>query len=488
MRKSNIKNKGRQAMLWGCFSIVCLSLIIMLFSIYCMRKVNEESDVITKKILTRQIFSMEILTSLINQETGVRAYIITEKKSFLEPYYLGSKGMQGYYNFLDNLKYVGLNSNTTNRLNQQMKSIQTFYKEQISLVDNGNSYEAKLNLDKGKKLVDEFKVTNNIVLNEIELNINSSNEKIANTHTIHKYLLFFLGIILIVGNYIFISYIWNSMHEKIKKKNEKNKDLQKILTSQEEYIVNISHELKTPLNVILSAAQLLDVYCDSGLLDEKKNLTVIYIDSIKRNSYRLSKLINNIIDLSKIESGLFELTLSNNNIVKVVEDMVIAVTEFTKSKGLRLIFDTDIEEKIITCDPQKIDKIVLNLISNAIKFSKVGGEIFVNIKNEIEFIEISVKDNGIGIEKKYLNTIFDKYNQVDKSLSRKSEGAGVGLSLVKSIVELAGGSINVESELGVGSKFIVKLPSKKNLQENIKFNDAIRSGKENIQVEFSDVY
>jgi len=279
-----------------------------------------------------------------------------------------------------------------------------------------------------------------------------------------------------------------SRSKEIKKKNVINEDLQKILSSQEEYMANISHELKTPLNVILSAAQLLTVYCDSGLLVEKKDLTVKCIDSIKRNSYRLSKFINNMIDLSKIESGFFELNLSNNDIVEVVEDMVMAVTEFTESKGIRIIFDTDIEEKIIACDPEKIDKIVLNLISNAIKFSKIGGEISVNIKNKIEFIEISVEDNGIGIKKEYMHKIFDKYNQIDKSLSRNAEGTGVGLSLVKSIVELAGGSINVESKLGIGSKFTVKLPSKRVLQQNMQFNNSMRNGKENIKVEFSDVY
>lgn len=230
------------------------------------------------------------------------------------------------------------------------------------------------------------------------------------------------------------------------------------------------------------------MYCDSGLLDEKKDLTVKHINSIKRNSYRLSKLINNIIDLSKIEGGFFELNLSNNNIVEVVEDMVIAVTEFTESKGLHITFDTDTEVQIIACDPEKIDKIVLNLISNAIKFSNEGGEIFVNVKSKNEFVEISVKDNGIGIEDKHLDMIFDKYNQIDKSLSRSAEGTGVGLSLVKSIVELNGGIINVESELGIGSKFTVKLPSKKVLQENIRFNNAIRDGSKTIQVEFSDVY
>ena len=180
-----------------------------------------------------------------------------------------------------------------------------------------------------------------------------------------------------------------------------------------------------------------------------------------QNCYRLSKLINNIVDLSKIEAGFFQLNLSNNNIVEIVEEIVNSVTAYTDIKGLSIIFDTDTEEKIIACDPEKIERIVLNLISNAIKFSDVGNEIFVNIQDKNELIEISVKDNGIGIEHNQLDMIFDRFKQVDKSLSRNAEGAGIGLSLVKAIVEMHQGRIYVESEIGKGSKFIVELPAKK---------------------------
>ena len=264
--------------------------------------------------------------------------------------------------------------------------------------------------------------------------------------------------------------------------------MEKELKSQGEFLANISHELKTPLNVIFSAVQLFSLYCNSGSLDEKKDLFIKYIESIKQNSYRLSKLINNIVDSSKIEAGFFELDLSNNNIVEVVEETVMSVTNFTEIKGLNIIFDTDIEEKVIACDPVKIERIVLNLISNAIKFSTKGEEIFVEIKDKTEFVEISVKDNGVGIEKKYLNTIFDRFMQVDKSLSRNAEGTGIGLSLVKSIVELHGGSISVESEYGKGSKFVVLLPAKEVMQQNLLFTKNMRNRNESLQVEFSDVY
>ena len=264
--------------------------------------------------------------------------------------------------------------------------------------------------------------------------------------------------------------------------------MEKELKSQGEFLANISHELKTPLNVIFSAVQLFSLYCNSGSLDEKKDLFIKYIESIKQNSYRLSKLINNIVDSSKIEAGFFELDLSNNNIVEVVEETVMSVTNFTEIKGLNIIFDTDIEEKVIACDPVKIERIVLNLISNAIKFSTKGEEIFVEIKDKTEFVEISVKDNGVGIEKKHLNTIFDRFMQVDKSLSRNAEGTGIGLSLVKSIVELHGGSISVKSEYGKGSKFVVLLPSKEVMQQNLLFTKNMRNRNESLQVELSDVY
>ena len=258
--------------------------------------------------------------------------------------------------------------------------------------------------------------------------------------------------------------------------------------AQGEFLVNISHELKTPLNVIFSTAQLFEMYCKSGSLDDKKDLIIKYNNSTKLNSYRLSKLINNIVDLSKIEAGFFKLNLSNDNIVKVVEEIVMSVTALTDIRGLNIIFDTNIEEKIIACDEEKIERIVLNLISNAIKFSDEGDEIFVQIKDKNEFIQISVKDNGIGIEDKYLDMIFDRFKQVDRSLSRNTEGAGVGLSLVKSIVELHGGSIHAESEFGKGSKFTVMLPSRKVLQENMIYSSKIPNANQSIQVEFSDIY
>lgn len=264
--------------------------------------------------------------------------------------------------------------------------------------------------------------------------------------------------------------------------------MQETLRMQEEVFANISHELKTPLNVIFSTNQLIELYLKNDIMDNKEKFYKC-IGIIKQNCYRFTKLINNIVDLSKIEAGFFKLNLINKNIVELTEDIVQSISEYVESKGLNIIFDTNTEEKIIACDPEKIERIILNLISNAIKFSDQGSEIYVNVNDEGNKVEIEVKDNGIGIEGKYLNNIFKRFQQVDKSLSRNSEGSGIGLSLVKSIVEMHKGNITVNSEVGKGSSFKIEFPVK-TIDEN-KFNaenNFMNNKIEMINIEFSDIY
>ncbi|MEQ8199272.1 MAG: PAS domain-containing sensor histidine kinase, partial [Clostridiaceae bacterium] len=178
----------------------------------------------------------------------------------------------------------------------------------------------------------------------------------------------------------------------------KNK-MEEALKAQDEIFSNISHELKTPLNVIFSTNQLMELYLKNDSLESNKEKIAKGIDVIKQNCYRFIKLINNIVDLSKIDSGFFTLNLSNENIVNITEDIVQSVADYIKGKGLNIIFDTNTEEKIIDCDPDKIERIILNLISNAIKFTNPGGSIFVNLIDKGDTVEISVEDTGIGMDK-----------------------------------------------------------------------------------------
>lgn len=268
----------------------------------------------------------------------------------------------------------------------------------------------------------------------------------------------------------------------------KNK-MEETLEMQNQMFTTISHELKTPLTVIFSATQLMEIDLKGETSNINKEDISKSISIIKQNCYRFTKLINNIIDLSSMESGFYKLHYSNRNIVEIVEDMVDSVRSYVENSGLRIIFDTDIEEKIMTVDVEKIERIILNLISNAVKFSHKGGKIYIDIKSKEDFVEILVRDCGVGISKSYINTIFDKYQKVDNSLSRSAEGSGVGLYLVQTMVKLIGGKISVESELGKGSVFTVKLPVK--ILDESEITNTMETPHnriEQINIEFSDVY
>ncbi|MCY6354575.1 Cache 3/Cache 2 fusion domain-containing protein [Clostridium sp. ZS2-4] len=259
-----------------------------------------------------------------------------------------------------------------------------------------------------------------------------------------------------------------------------------------EFFSNVSHELKTPLNIIFSTTQLLALYCQN----HHSNLEITpkvnnYINIMKQNCYRLLKLVNNLIDITKIDSGFIKLNLKTNNIVEVIENVTLSTVEYVESKSRTIIFDTDIEEKIMAFDPEKIERIILNLISNAIKFTKPQDKIEVTIYDKKESIIISVKDTGIGIPKEKQEIIFERFRQASPLLNRNHEGSGIGLSLVKSLVEMHDGKISLDSEYGKGTKFIIELPVKLIAQEyNTEIANSFTSqiNVEKILIEFSDIY
>ncbi|MGV8980502.1 ATP-binding protein [Clostridium sp.] len=262
-------------------------------------------------------------------------------------------------------------------------------------------------------------------------------------------------------------------------------------TLKTEFFSNLSHELRTPLNVILSALQLLDVVSFNSNYNDKEIKFKKYSNIMKQNCYRQLRLVNNMIDITKLDAGFFELTLRNCNIVDIVESVTMSVAEYIKSKSIELIFDTDIEECILSCDSEKIERVILNLLANSIKFTKPGGNILVNMYNSGENIIISIKDTGIGIPNDKLNIIFDRFRQVDRSLTRKQEGSGIGLSIVRSLVELHGGKISVTSEYGKGTEFIIifpltVMPEASDICRVVEAESQERI--ERIHIEFSDIY
>lgn len=255
-----------------------------------------------------------------------------------------------------------------------------------------------------------------------------------------------------------------------------------------DFFANISHELRTPLNVIYGALQLLELYYKNQIIIDKNNVLTKNIKMMRQNCLRLLRLVTNLIDITKIDSGFYNISPKNMNIVSVVEDITMSVVQYAKSKAISLLFDTEIEEKIMAIDPDKIERIMLNLLSNSVKFTDPKGSIWVNVYDRKDKILICVKDNGTGIPEDKLSTIFDRFVQVDKSLNRNNEGSGIGLSLVKSLVEMHGGNITAKSKLNVGSEFTIELPVRLCDSEENVGNGIAESKSEVTDIEFSDIY
>ena len=276
------------------------------------------------------------------------------------------------------------------------------------------------------------------------------------------YIVILLGIIYFFYNQVKIldSLVTQRTQELNNKLNE-NKKLYKRLIKAEKYknnyFVNLSHELRTPLNVILSIEQLIRSLVNSGKRIDNEKMEG-YMNTLGGNSKRLLNLINNIIDTSKIDSGSYRLNKEDVDIVCLVEDTALSMVELAKSKNIDLIVDPEVEELEINCDKLDIERCIVNLIGNAIKFTEAEGIITVTISELEDKVKISVKDTGVGIDEKYHKSIFDRFGQVYDVSSEEFGGSGLGLTLTKNLINLHEGEISVVSKVGEGSEFIILLP------------------------------
>lgn len=253
--------------------------------------------------------------------------------------------------------------------------------------------------------------------------------------------------------------------------------LQEVDALKSRFFANISHEFRTPLTLIMG--QTGNVLTKVQDPDMKSQLQMSM-----RNANRLLRLINQLLDLSKIEAGGMTLNAAPQNIVPLLRSLTSSFESFAKKKGIGLKFDCAHESVIVNCELDKIEKIIYNLLSNALKFTPDGGTVGVQLSvvseqlsvnseqlsvvseqlsglgegNLESHLLIAVRDTGIGISADRLPHIFDRFYQVDASQTREQEGTGIGLSLTKELVELHGGSISVESQEGVGSTFKIELP------------------------------
>lgn len=268
---------------------------------------------------------------------------------------------------------------------------------------------------------------------------------------------------------------------------KEKENLEKVIEMKDEFLSLISHEFKTPLTVINSALQVMELLYNDQIADKAK----IYLDKIKQNTYRQVRLVNNLLDITCVQAGHIKVYKKDLDIIFITNAIVESVRLYAQQKGVNIYFKADQKEKIIALDEEKYERILLNLLSNAIKFTPKDKSITVEITCKPEKVTVMVKDEGIGIPDEKRELIFERFGQVDSSYTRQAEGSGIGLYLVKLMANAIGGCISFESQVGAGSSFFVELPdmmigeeqSVETLKELIDTR-LIQS----IAVEFSDIY
>jgi two-component system, sensor histidine kinase ChiS len=219
-----------------------------------------------------------------------------------------------------------------------------------------------------------------------------------------------------------------------------------------QFFANISHEFRTPLTLILG--QIESVMSSAIDTKEKGKLQVA-----NRNARRLLTLINELLDLSKLESGSMELAATRQNIVSFLKSLFYSFESLAANKKIELDFESEADYIPVSFDPDKMEKVFYNLVSNAFKFTSQNGRITVSLGIEQnERVIIRVKDTGIGIPEDRINLIFDRFYQVDASITREHEGTGIGLALTKELVELHKGTIAASSKVNVGTEILISLP------------------------------
>lgn len=249
-----------------------------------------------------------------------------------------------------------------------------------------------------------------------------------------------------------------------------------------EFLSNVAYDIKKPINKIFET--------NNNLIENKGKYNSENINNhtrlVKQNCYRLIRLLSNVEYVSRIDNGTCTLELRKCDIVKLLENIVKISKTYTDKKGIDISFKSEVNKKILSLDIDKVEKIILNILSNAIKFTDTGGKIDINLYMQNEQVCISIKDTGIGIPKDKTEVIFENFEQLDTTLSRGCEGTGMGLSVVKKLANLNNIKINVESELNKGSEFIITLPNNI-VSKNIKLQDKFAQD-EKIDIEFSDIY
>lgn len=267
---------------------------------------------------------------------------------------------------------------------------------------------------------------------------------------------------------------------------EEKEAIEKLLKMQGEIFSFITHEFKTPLSIISAAVQAMEFLCKDELSERAKG----YIKRIKQSCLQQLRLVNNLLDIVRADAGYLKVYKKNIDIVKLTRYITESVSIYANQKDINLNFISNIQSKIIAIDDEKYERILLNLLSNAIKYTQPKKNVFVIISEFENSICLEVKDEGIGIPKDKQDIVFQRFGQIDNSLSRSCDGTGIGLCLTKLFVDALGARIELLSSEGEGSSFKIYLPDLKLEKEENKNKQIFEDNRliQNVNIEFSNIY
>ena len=233
-----------------------------------------------------------------------------------------------------------------------------------------------------------------------------------------------------------------------------NEALKELDRYKSHFFANITHELRTPLTMILAPMDSLISGELGGLTDDQRN----YLDTIRRNALRLLKLINNLLDLARIEDRRMRLRIRQTSVETLLRDVYERARPLAVRKAIRFAFDCSNETTQLYSDPEQLERVVVNLVANALKFTESGGSVCLRSVDAGGHTEISIEDTGCGIPADKIDTIFERFRQADETTTRRYGGTGIGLALAREVVALHGGTIEATSTVGEGSCFRICLP------------------------------
>jgi signal transduction histidine kinase len=265
---------------------------------------------------------------------------------------------------------------------------------------------------------------------------------------------------IIMGHTVLKYQLFDPMHQLNVRLEQANKDLEAASRLKGQFLANMSHELRTPLNSIIGYAQLTIDGAYGSINETQTDRLWRVVD----NGKNLLSLINDLLDISRIEAGRLTLVCQRVNTVELIRGIVTTLESLAQKKGLSLACDYA-QSPAICVDEDRARQVLVNIMSNAVKFTHAGG-INIRTRPDGRFLRISVEDTGIGIPQEALATIFEEFKQLDDSLTRRYEGTGLGLTIARQITEMHGGRIEVESTVGVGSTFHVLFPLADSQAEN----------------------